>query len=211
MSEPAPTCETCLKPTNLCICDGIKPIANRVQVLIIQHPQEQDQALGTARLAALHFKNAQVKVGLSWPSLTKALGKEADPKQWAVLYLGSSKIAGPVKSEVVALDRKGAALADQTKALTGIEGIIVLDGTWSQAKALWWRNAWFLKCRRVALNPHQPSKYGRLRREARREALSTIEAIALLMGQLEGKPEITTTLRASFERMIAKYHASTAT
>ena len=204
-------CERCLKPQTLCVCEGVTPIDNHIDVLIIQHPQEQDVALGTARLAAQHFKKAQVKVGLSWPSLAKALGRPADPKQWAVLYLGSAKIAGPNKAEVIALDRKGVPFADQTKALTGIEGVIVLDGTWSQAKALWWRNAWFLKCRRIALNPREPSKYGRLRREARREAVSTLEAVAVLMADLEKKPEIATTLRSSFERMLAKYRAANPT
>jgi DTW domain-containing protein YfiP len=211
MSDAAITCERCLKSQTLCVCDGVMPIDNGIEVLIIQHPQEQDVTLGTARLAAQHFRKAQVKVGLSWPSLGKLLGRPADPKQWAVLYLGSAKVGGPGKPEVIALDRKGVALGDQDKALTGVEGVIVLDGTWSQAKALWWRNAWFLKCRRIALNPREPSKYGRLRREARREAVSTLEAVALLMASLEKNPEIAPALRASFDRMLAKYRAANPT
>ena len=75
----------------------------------------------------------------------------------------------------------------------------MLDGTWSQAKALWWRNAWMLKCRRVVLGPARPSRYGRLRREPRRDGLSTIEAAAMLLSRLEQKPEIETALHASFE------------
>jgi DTW domain-containing protein len=78
----------------------------------------------------------------------------------------------------------------------------VLDGTWSQAKALWWRNAWMLKCRRVVLGPRQPSRYGRLRREPRRDGLSTIEATAMLLARLERRPEIEGTLTASFVRML---------
>ena len=76
-----------------------------------------------------------------------------------------------------------------------------LDGNWSQAKALWWRNAWMLKCRRVILGPRQPSRYGRLRREPRRDSLSTIEAAAMLVSRLENRPEIEATLTASFEKM----------
>ena len=48
----------------------------------------------------------------------------------------------------------------------------MLDGTWSQAKALWWRNAWMLKCQRVILGPAQPSRYGKLRKEPRGDGLS---------------------------------------
>ena len=94
MAEAIPVCPQCLKPVPLCICDSITPIENKVQLLILQHPQEQDRALGTARLTALHFANAVLKIGLSWPSLSKALGRRVmDPSRWAVLYLGSAKLA----------------------------------------------------------------------------------------------------------------------
>ncbi len=204
LEQPA-TCPTCLKPHALCVCAGITPIANKIGVLILQHPQEQDVDLGTARLTAAHLKNAVLKVGLSWPNIGKALGRGADPKKWAVLYLGSANAAqaAPCKP-VVLFDKKGNALGDQY-ALKDVEGIIVLDGTWSQAKAIWWRNAWLLKCKRVILGPSRPSKYGRLRKEPRRDGLSTIESVAMLLGHLEGKPEIEATLVSGFERMLAKY------
>jgi DTW domain-containing protein YfiP len=202
-------CPRCRKPADLCVCDGLAPIANRVALLILQHPQEQDRMLGTARLAALQLKNAVLRVGLSWPSLAKALGRPAEPRRWAILYLGSAKADALARDrDVVVLNRKGEAEADQEAALAEIEGVVVLDGTWSQAKTLWWRNAWMLKCRRVVLGPRQPSRYGKLRREPRREGLSTIEAAAMLLGRLEGKPEIEQALTASFERMLARYRAA---
>ena len=46
----------------------------------------------------------------------------------------------------------GAAIEDQDAALKGVKGIVVFDGTWAQAKTLWWRNAWVLKARRLVLN-----------------------------------------------------------
>lgn len=208
MSEAnPPSCPQCLKPRALCVCVSITPIDNRICLLVLQHPQEQDVELSTARLAVRHLKNAVFKVGLSWPSLSKVLGRPADPKKWAVLYLGSAKVP-PTLGEVVALDRKGNPVADQAKALGDLEGVIVLDGTWSQAKAVWWRNAWLLKCRRVALNPRQPSLYGKLRKEPRRDGLSTIEAAALLLSRLEGKPEIQAAMLGGFSRMLAAYRAA---
>jgi DTW domain-containing protein YfiP len=175
--------------------------------LILQHPQEQDRALGTARLTAMHFANAVLKIGLSWPSLSKALGRPvADPSRWAVLYLGSAKIADlDTKSDIVAINRKGEIEDHQRAILRDIEGIVLLDGTWSQAKALWWRNAWMLKCQRVILGPQRPSRYGTLRREPRRDGLSTIEAAAMLISNLEKRPDIAETLHNSFERMLTKY------
>ncbi len=200
-------CPRCLKPLPLCICDSVTPIQSRLSLLILQHPQEQDRALGTARLTALHFANATLKIGLSWPSLAKALGRPvADPSRWAVLYLGSAKAADlDTDAEIVAINSKGELEHNQRGVLSAIEGVVLLDGTWSQAKALWWRNAWMLKCQRIILGPRQPSRYGHLRREPRRDGLSTIEAAAMLIAGLEKRPEIAATLNASFERMLARY------
>ncbi|WP_024511944.1 tRNA-uridine aminocarboxypropyltransferase [Bradyrhizobium sp. ARR65] len=206
-AEHVAECQRCQKPLPLCICDSITPIKNRISVLILQHPQEQDRALGTARLTALHFTDAVVKIGLSWPSLAKALGRPvADPSRWAVLYLGSANAAAldPGK-EIVALNRKGELADNQRTILERIEGVVLLDGTWSQAKALWWRNPWMLKCQRVILGPKRPSAYGELRREPRREGLSTLEAAALLIAALEKKPDIETTLNAAFGRMLMRF------
>ncbi len=204
-----PVCPRCLKPLPLCICDEIQPISNHIALLILQHPQEQDRLLGTARIAAQQFAQATLRVGLSWPSLAKVLGRPPDPKRWATLFLGPARAADfPPGREVAAFDHKGAALADQDRALAGIDGIILLDGTWSQAKTLWWRNAWLLKGKRLALKPRRPSLYGKRRREARREGLSTIEAAGLVLARLEDRPEIEATVTATFRRMLARHDSA---
>jgi DTW domain-containing protein YfiP len=205
--EAIPECPDCGKPLPLCICDSIEPIESRISLLILQHPQEQDRALGTATLTALHFSNAVLKIGLSWPSLSKALGRPVhDPSRWAVLYLGSAKVSElETDRDIVAINRKGEVEPNQRAILGDIEGIVLLDGTWSQAKALWWRNAWMLKCQRVILGPKSPSRYGKLRKEPRGDGLSTIEAAAMLLAGLEKRPDIAETLNASFERLLARY------
>jgi DTW domain-containing protein YfiP len=184
------------------------PFDNRIAVLILQHPQEQDRELGTAGLTVRHLRQALLKVGLSWPSLTKILGRPVDPHRWAVLYLGSAKAAALAPGrEIVVLSRKGEPEPNQDALLRDIEGIVLLDGNWSQAKALWWRNPWMLKCRRVILGPPRPSRYGKLRREPRRDGLSTIEAAAMLLSRLENRPEIEAGLTAGFEKLLASHPA----
>ncbi|MES2749871.1 MAG: tRNA-uridine aminocarboxypropyltransferase [Pseudomonadota bacterium] len=209
VADPAdeiPECPDCGKPLPLCICDGIAPLKNRIELLILQHPQEQDRALGTARLTALNLENASLKIGLSWPSLSKALGRSVDPQRWAILYLGSAKVADlETERDVVAVGRKGELEEGQRAILKDLEGIVLLDGTWSQAKALWWRNAWMLKCRRIILGPGRASLYGKLRKEPRSDGLSTIEAAGMVLGHLEGRKEIETALNATFERLLARY------
>jgi DTW domain-containing protein YfiP len=209
MSEPSSSagaeCSRCLKPRALCVCAEIAPIRNRTAVLILQHPQEQDRALGTARLASLQLSNAVLKIGLSWPSLSAALGRPADPKRWAVVYLGSAEPAELARGrDVLVLDRAGKPVAEQDAALAGIEGLVLLDGTWSQAKTLWWRNPWVLKAKRIVLNPSRPSRYGLIRREPRRDSLSTLEAAGMALARIERKPEIESELAATFERMLER-------
>jgi DTW domain-containing protein YfiP len=50
-----PDCPHCRKPTPLCVCESVKPIENRLDLLILQHPQEQDREVLAAR-----FQGAQV-------------------------------------------------------------------------------------------------------------------------------------------------------
>ncbi len=175
-------------------------IENRLFLLILQHPQEKRQALSTAAEITAAVAKAKVSVGLSWPNLTRARGGEADPQRWGVLYLGSARPAAD--REIVALDRRGEPV-DGVAVLRRLDGIVLLDGTWSQAKALWWRNPWLLKLHRLVLNPERPARYGKIRREPRREALSTIEAAALVLRHAEKSDEAAEALLAGLDRLIA--------
>ncbi len=60
-------------------------------------------------------------------------------------------------------------------------------------------------CRRFTLARVVGLATQQLRREPRRDTLSTIEAAATLLAHLEKKPEIQTAMFAGFERMLAAY------
>jgi hypothetical protein len=57
----------------------------------------------------------------------------------------------------------------------------------------------------VILGPKRPSRYGNLRKEPRRDGLSTIESAAMLLAGIEKRPDIAETLIAGFERMLARF------
>jgi len=183
------------------------PVDNRVAVLVLQHPQEQDRVLGTAKLLCSTLANAKLTIGLSWRNLGHALGAPAEAKDWGVLYLGSAH-AAKEKGALVALDRKGEPLADQPAARKGLRGIVALDGNWAQAKALWWRNAWLTRLRRFVVVPDGPSLYGDLRREARPDAVSTLEAVALALSVLEDDGAVREALLVPFRELLAKARAA---
>lgn len=201
-------CGRCDKPPHLCVCEAIAPAGNRLSVVILRHPQEQDRALGTARIASLQLDHCVLKTGLSWRNLAKVAGRTVDPKRWGVLYLGTAvqQVTGPKAGRriLTAVDKKGQPVEGQDSVLKGLEGIVLLDGNWQQAKTLWWRNPWMLKCRRLMLHPPKPSLYGTLRKEPRRESLSTIEAAAYALGELEGDPGLVARVLKPFELLLAK-------
>lgn len=189
-------------------CAAAEAAGNRLFVLVLQHPQERREPRATAEAAVAALQRARLVVGLSWPNLSHALGRRADPHRWAVLYLGSaqpSTLAQTMSSpaDVILLGRGGAPVGDAEPIFAGLDGVVLLDGTWSQAKTLWWRNPWLLKLHRLVLNPPARARYDQLRREPRREALSTLEAIALVLRRLDRGPQAADALLAGLDRLMA--------
>lgn len=195
-------CDTETKPAS-----AAEPPAaadNRLFVLILQHPQEVREPLSTAPSAVAALRHARLAIGLSWPNLARALGDEAEARRWAALYLGSARPGAlGVEGEIALLDRDGETVPEPLTLLRALDGVVLIDGTWSEAKTLWWRNPWLLKLHRLVLNPAHPARLGRLRREPRREALSTIEAAALVLRHAEPTPAPADALDAALDRLIA--------
>ena len=184
--------------------EPIPAVDNRRFVLVLQHPHEKREPLATAPAIAAGLRRARLVTGLSWPNLERALGRPADPRRWAVLYLGSARPkAFTGQGEIFLLGRDSEPVADPEPVLRSLDGIVLLDGTWSQAKTLWWRNPWLLKLHRLVLTPPRPARLGRLRREPRREALSTLEAAALVLRHAEATPAAADALVAALDRLLA--------
>jgi DTW domain-containing protein YfiP len=184
------------------------PVENKIAVLILQHPQEQDRVLGSARLVCATLAHATRTVGLSWRNLGHALGSPAEAKEWGVLYLGSAQAAKAGGGPLVAHDRKGEPLVHHQAPRRGQKGIVAQDGNRAQAKALWWRNPWLTRLRRFVVMPDGPSLYGDLRREARADAVSTLEAVALALSVLEGDPAVRDKLLTPFRALLAEARAA---
>jgi DTW domain-containing protein YfiP len=187
-------CETCRRPGFACVCDRVVSYPTGRRVLILQHPQEQDALLGSAQILVASLPAAKLVVGLSWRNLAHALGEEdVDVRRWAVLFPDRDATGAQV------VDRHGAAVDP-----AALQGIVVLDGTWSKAKTLWWRNPWLTKLGRMTLKPSQPSIYGRLRPEPTREHVSTLESVAAAL-TLCGEPaEIEAGLARVFRTMVQR-------
>jgi DTW domain-containing protein YfiP len=120
--------------------------------------------------------------------------------------LGGGLSATTSWCRAAAVGRQG---LDRAEARGAFDGIVILDGSWSQAKTLLWRNPWMLKLGRIVVRPATPSIYGRLRREPRRDYLSSLEATAHALSAL-GEPESTAAaLVRLFRRLLQRARDAT--
>jgi hypothetical protein len=121
-------------------------------------------------MATLCLPQAELYVGMRWDShaeLRRALGDPARPP--ILLY------PGPGARDIL------------REPPAGPVTLVVVDGTWSQAKTVVRDNPILQALPRYAFATPAPSQY-RIRREPRAEYVSTIEALMYVLGALEGEP-----------------------
>lgn len=182
--EPRAFCYRCQKPERLCLCGVIPRIAHRTKVMVLQHPRERAHPIGTARFVELGLERGEVVVA---HGLRRALSL---PPRTAVLYPHASA-------------RDLAELAPSERP----EALVVLDGTWPQARTLYRQNPWLADLPHVRLSPDAPSRY-RIRREPREDYVSTLESIVLALRILEPEAAGLESLLAAFDTMIDAQIAS---
>lgn len=181
-AEPRAICTRCLRPESVCYCQHLCAIETRTRVVLLQHPRESDVAIGTARMAHLCLPNSELHVGVHFDG-TEALRriKSAATGPAALLY------PGPGAIDVMAHPPAGPVT------------LVVVDGTWWQARKLLRVNPELAALPRYAFSPPSPSDY-RIRPEPRDDYVSTIEALVHVLGALEGDP-------ARFEPLLAPFRA----
>lgn len=206
VSQDAKPCETCGRVYPYCVCEHTKAIKAKTKILILQHPQEPGVDIGTAPILQASFPGTVLRTGLSWPNFKRAIGREdAEHRRWGVLYLGSVRVEDlPKDRALFVVDKKGAPRDDQDKVLKELEGIVVLDGTWSQAKTLWWRNAWLLKLPRLVIRSSRRSLYDQIRKEPRHGCLSTVETVGEVLQTLERRDDIQPILDKPLSELIGR-------
>ena len=177
-------CERCRRPASVCYCRHISPVETASRIVVLQHPRERDVAIGTARMATLCLPNAELHVGLRWQGSAALASATSDPTRPAVLlYPGDGAIdiarnppPGPVT-------------------------LVVVDGTWWQARKVIRENPTLAALPRYSFTPPAPSEY-RIRKEPSETCVSTIEALVHVLGVIEGDTERLEQLLVPFRAMI---------
>lgn len=180
---PRPHCYRCDKPEVACLCARIPRVPNRTPILIVQHKRESRHPLGTVRIADLGLQRCSVRVV---PGNARS-GSELPawvPAGAGLLY------PGPEARELESLG---------SEELPG--ALVVIDGTWHQARALFRDHAWLRELPRYRLNPTEAARY-RIRREPRPSYRSTIEAIVQALRVLEPELASVRDLISAFDGLI---------
>jgi DTW domain-containing protein YfiP len=179
-------CARCRRPESVCYCAHLVSLPTRTRVLLLQHPRERHVPIGTARLAHLCLPGSELRVGVNF---------DDDAQVRAVLSGGGPTyllFPGPN-----AVDLATASVKSADEPIT----LVVVDGTWWQARKLLKRNATLAALPQIRFTPRRPSNY-RIRREPADHCVATVEALAQVLGALEGDPERFAALLRPFEAMI---------
>ena len=184
-----PRCERCALPLRTCVCALVTRVANEVDVLVLQHPDEAREAKGSARLLRLSLARCRVVVGEAFePGALLAL-LDGDVSGSALLYPS---------------DTQGGTHSPSSWGLAARPArLVVLDGTWRKSAGMLGANALLQSLPRWTLEPAAPSRYRLLRKAPRPSQLSTLEATCAALARIEAAPLRYAPLLDAFDRFVA--------
>ncbi|OGQ93622.1 MAG: hypothetical protein A2284_10170 [Deltaproteobacteria bacterium RIFOXYA12_FULL_61_11] len=172
-------CYRCSKAGSMCICASVAVVPTRTRVLILQHHRERFHPIGTVRILKSALPNCRVVH--CYEGLLPA-DFRLDREHSALLFPGPG-------SELL------------TAARPELENLIILDGTWSQAKKLFLSNPQLAELPRLRIEADQPSRY-RIRKQPEISYQSSLEAVYYALSTLEPENGRLQELLTSFEKMI---------
>jgi DTW domain-containing protein len=187
-----PTCPRCLRPQSTCICQWITPTYAACEVIILQHPLEEDHAKNSARLLHLSLPGSCVVVG---EALDDATLQALMPKdRYTVLLYPPTRYQDHATPEPL----DGALLADVSNVR-----LVVLDATWRKSRKMLHLSPALQRLPRLALAEVPDGRYT-IRKAQQPGQLSTLEATCAALAQLERDAEKWRPLLAAFDGFVAQ-------
>ena len=177
-------------------------MAHQVEVLILQHPLEVDNAKGTARLLHLCLPGSRLVVGEQWAPqvlqqwLAAPLPGAAHAPQTVLLY--------PATANAAALQLPPPPVWDAAALRTPAQlRLVVLDGTWRKSRKMLYLNPPLQQLSRLPLHDLPASRY-RIRKAHAPGQLSTLEATCAALAQLEGDADRFAPLLAALDGFVGQ-------
>ncbi|KAK7131727.1 hypothetical protein R3I94_016759 [Phoxinus phoxinus] len=177
MSERRPTCRRCCRPVKVCLCPYLPalPLDVSTSLYIVQHPAEESRVLRTVPLLAACLAPGKCRVFVG-----RRFSEDRNPDLAAVCRDSSSLLLYP-----------GAA-AESLEDLSfssATRSVILIDGTWSQAKDMFLRNPLLQLPRQVQLRSASSSQYV-IRTQPNNMCVSTLECAAVALAIMENNLSI---------------------
>jgi len=189
LNGPRPTCSRCHRPASACWCVGLVPVETATRVVFLQHPRESRVAIGTARIAQLGLRHSELHEGIGFgghPRIEELLVQPGT----ALLFPGP----GAVSPETLAVPPRT---------------LLVIDGTWPQARKMMALNPALAALPRIGFIPRRPGNY-RIRREPDRHCVATVEAVVEVLSVFERDTDRFVPLLRAFDGMVDRQIAAKA-
>lgn len=156
----------CFRPRQLCFCASIPQIDNKTRILLIQHRRERFHAFNTARIVHRALSQCNLITDHN-DSMSQQFSDTPLAADVGLLFPGD-----------------GAKLLTEIDPSDYPSQLVIIDGTWNQAKTLFRALPRLAELPKFSLAPESPSRY-RIRREPNEQAVSTLEATVAALSVLE--------------------------
>ncbi|XP_061173204.1 tRNA-uridine aminocarboxypropyltransferase 2-like [Saccostrea echinata] len=185
-----PVCSRCCRPVAVCLCPYLpeSPVSIETNVFILQHPLEESRNLATVPILCECLPSEKVQI---------IKGKKFSPRRYP-------KVAEILRSSNTLLLFPDSEAADIEAIPPAPDGqpynLVLLDGTWGQAKGMFLHNEVFSWPKKIKLNHSCKSKFV-IRTQPNDMSLSTLESTAIALAALERKPDIVNILTRPLEAL----------
>lgn len=174
------SCGACLRAQTACICRFVTRVDSRVELLVLQHPLEVRNAKNSARLLHLCLPSSRLLVGECFAPGELGAALHAGHRAPLLLY---PPLAGEAALGLPAPPAVDASLLRQPDRLR----LVLLDATWRKSRKMLYLNPLLQGLPRLALHDLPASGY-RIRKAHAPDQLSSLEAAAHALAQLEQRP-----------------------
>jgi DTW domain-containing protein YfiP len=158
--DPRAMCYKCIRPVSHCVCKYIKSFKAHCNFLILQHPHERKKYYSTSKIILNAITNSKVLYGVSFEE--NEVRKNLNGNTPYLLYPSHDAI------DCATID------------LNNQSTVIVIDGTWVEARKIVYRNKFLQSLPKISFNQPILSQY-KIRKQPKDFCLSTLECIGHLL------------------------------
>jgi DTW domain-containing protein YfiP len=191
------TCYRCRRPQIACYCAQVQAFDPGFDLVLLVHPREAKNPVGTARMLYRFTRQSLVFEGTG-----QGLGRDPLFQAWLEENRARSWVLYPGDGATILTPKSGPQWAQTQCSKTRRPAILLIDGTWSQARGLIRDCPALHELPQLAFQPRHPSRY-QIREQPGEQCLSSLEAVVELCDliQRHASPGPAPML-ATFEQMV---------